>query len=96
MDVIKKAVNTVNPEQTVVITADQPLYAVLKEVQKLWPDSHGEKTFVLVLGGLHIEMAALKLPGDWLENSGWVEYLVDAEITTPGSAESYLTASHVT
>ena len=35
MDVIKKAVHTVNPGQTVVITADQPLYAVLKEIQEL-------------------------------------------------------------
>ena len=26
-------------------------------------------------GGLHIEMAGLKVIGDWLEDSGWVQAL---------------------
>ena len=39
MDAIKVAVQAVNPGQTVVITTDQPLYAVLKEIQELWPDT---------------------------------------------------------
>ena len=96
MDVIKVAVQSVNPGQTVVITADQPLYALLKEIQALWPDTHGEDHFVLILGGLHIEMAALKLPGDWLRDAGWVESLVEADVSSPGSAESNLNVSHVT
>jgi len=47
-------------------------------------------------GGLHIEMAAVKTLADWLDGSGWVQALVHAEITTPGTAESFLRASHVT
>ncbi|KAG7163101.1 hypothetical protein Hamer_G002176 [Homarus americanus] len=34
--------------------------------------------------------------GDWLEGSGWVEALVQAEIATPGSADSFLRAAHIT
>ncbi|KAG7171268.1 hypothetical protein Hamer_G013720 [Homarus americanus] len=45
--------------------------------------------------GLHIEMAALKMLGDWLEGSGWVEALVQAEIAIPGSTDSFLRAAHV-
>lgn len=39
----------------------------------------GEDHFVIMLGGLHIEMAGLKMIGDWLEDSGWVEALVQAK-----------------
>ncbi|KAL8614538.1 hypothetical protein ACOMHN_066368 [Nucella lapillus] len=41
-----------------------------------------------MFGGLHIEMAALRTLGDWLQGSGWVQ----AEIAT---AYSFLRASHV-
>ena len=42
-----------------------------------------------MFGGLHIEMAALKILGDWLDGSGWVQVLVQAEITTLGTADSF-------
>ncbi len=41
-------------------------------------------------------MAALKVVGDWLEDSGWVEVLVQAKVASPGTAESFLKAAHVT
>ncbi|XP_072050461.1 LOW QUALITY PROTEIN: uncharacterized protein [Amphiura filiformis] len=41
-------------------------------------------------------MTANKVFGHWLEGSGWVEALQEAEIATPGIAESFLKASHVT
>lgn len=93
MDMIKKAVQELNPTQVPVITLDQPLYAIAKLIQWNWPDTYGEKHFITVLGGLHIEMASLKVIGDWLEDSGWVEALVQA---SAGTAESFLKASHVT
>ena len=31
---------------------------------------------MVMFGGLHIEMTALKTIGDWLESSGWAEALV--------------------
>ena len=40
-------------------------------------------------------MAALKTLGDWLKGSGWVQALAQAEITTPGTADSFLKAVHV-
>ena len=56
----------------------------------------GKDKFVLLLGGLHTEMTANKVLGHWLEGSGWIEALQQAEIATPGIAESFLKASHVT
>ena len=93
--VVKSAVEHLNPGQTPVLTFDQPLYAMAKQVQWKWPEDYGEDKFVIMFGGLHIEMAALKTIGDWLKGSGWVQALVQAEITTAGTADSFLRASHV-
>ena len=49
-----------------------------------------------MFGGLHIEMAMLKLLGDWLENSGWTNALVQADIASSGVADSFINASHIT
>ena len=38
-----------------------------------------------MLGGLHIEMAALKTIGDWLQGSGWAQAPVQADIATVGA-----------
>ena len=47
-------------------------------------------------GGLHIEMAAFKLLGDWLDGSGWTSPLVAAEVATGGVADYFIKATHVT
>ena len=57
---------------------------------------YGEEKFVVVLGGLHIEMSAFKLLGDWLEDSGWIDVIVQAKVASPGIANSFLKASHLT
>ena len=38
MDVVKAATNELNPGQIPVITLDQPLYAIAKQVQWNWPE----------------------------------------------------------
>jgi hypothetical protein len=64
MDVIKSAVEHLNAGQTPVIAFDQPLYALAKQIQWKWPEKYGEDMLVVMFGGLHIEMAALKTIGD--------------------------------
>ena len=49
-----------------------------------------------MLGGLHIEMAAFKALGKWVLGSGWCEALTNATVTSPGIANSFLIASHIT
>ena len=96
MDIVKAAIQHLNPGQTPVLAADQPLYARAKEIQWTWPATHGEDHFVIMFGGLHIEMATLKLLGDWLEDSGWTNALVQADIASSGTANSIIHASHIT
>ena len=50
---------------------------------------------VVMFGGLHIEIAAFKVLGEFLDGSGWVNALVNADIASPGTAESFLKVSHL-
>ena len=48
-------------------------------------------------GGLYIETAALKIPGVWLTDSGWVKalYVVQADIASSAVADSFSLATPV-
>ena len=48
-----------------------------------------------MLGGLHIEMAALKALGHWLDGSGWTSAVVQSNLASAGTAESFLKAFHM-
>ena len=61
--VIKSAVNNLNPGQISVVNFDQPLYALANQIQWKWPAEFGENKYVIMFGGLYIEMAALKTLG---------------------------------
>ena len=96
MNLIRQAVQRLNPQQIPVITADMPLYAICKQIQWQWPQTHGEEKYVVMLEGLHIEMNILKLLGDWLNGSGWKTALVQAGVTTSGRADAISNGSQVT
>ena len=42
------------------------------------------------------DKTALSTVGDWLKGSGWTSVLVQADVTTPGTADSFLKVSHTT
>ena len=92
---VRDTVAFLNPGQTPVIAADQPLYTLGKQIQWQWPE-YGEDKFVIMFGGLHVEMAALRSIGTLLRDSGWTSAIVEAEVASSGTAESYLSASSVT
>ena len=95
LNVVKQAVEFLNPNQVPVVACDQPLYATAKLVQWNYPKTHGEEKFLIMFGGLHVEMAALKTLGDWLQDSGWTAAIANANIASPGTAESFLKATHL-
>ncbi|XP_078492496.1 uncharacterized protein LOC144748319 [Ciona intestinalis] len=95
LNVIKQAVAHLNGRQSPVVAFDQPLYAIAKRIQWQWPEKYGVGKFVIMMGGLHIEMAALKAIGNWLEDSGWTSALIEAGIASSGKADSFIHAAHV-
>ena len=52
------------------------------------------QNIVMILGALHIEMTMLITIGDWLEGSGWLNVLSNANVTTTGN-QSLLTVHEV-
>jgi hypothetical protein len=95
MNIVNLVLQEVNPGQVSVLTGDQPVYAIGKQVQWHYPDNYGEDKLVMMMGSLHIEMNFLSAIGDWLEGSGWVELLTKSSINTPGRAESMLRGNQV-
>ena len=90
MDLVRKAVRHLNAgKHQRIVTFDQPLYTIAKQIQLKWPEMYGEDKFFVMFGILHIKMAALRTLGDWLQSSGWV-----GTGTTAGTADS-LRAPHV-
>ena len=79
--------------QIPVMACDQPLFDITKQIQWISPNSCGEDLYVIMLGGFHIEMAACKAFGKWLDSSGWKAAVV--QDATPGKADSFLKALHV-
>ncbi len=81
LDILKKITDLANPGQTPVVAVDQPLFAIAKKIQWKWPLLYGEDKFVILFGGLHIELAALK---------------VQTGVASAGTADSFFSASHIT
>ena len=96
MDVHRQATEYLNPGQIPVITFDQPLFTLAKYVQWKWPDLYGEKVYVVMMGGLHIEKALWNTVGDLLDGSGWTTALTESEVASSGTADSFLKVSHIT
>ena len=49
-----------------------------------------------MFGGMHLENVSFKILGDWLDRSGWTIALTQAEVATPGVADSFIHASYLT
>ena len=94
LKVICSAIEKLNPGQIPVVCGDQPIYAILKQIQWQYND-YNESKIVILLGGLHIELHHWGLLGKLLMASGWDEALFEAGITTSGRANSILHATHL-
>ena len=95
MDTVAEITNFLNPSQRCVMAADQPLYALAKQIQWTWPEKYGAHKFLIMMGGLHIEMEFMKILGNLLDCSGWTHILAQSGVAGSGTAESFLNASNV-
>ncbi len=96
MNVLREVTLFLNPGQIPVITLDQPLFALAKAIQWKWPAEYGENNYVVMFGGLHLEMTMWSTVGDLLDGSGWSTILTEAEVASSGKAQGLLKASHLT
>ena len=61
--VVQRPIQDINPSQVLLITADQPVYALLKQIQWKYNNMFGKDSFITMMGGLHLEMAMLAVSG---------------------------------
>ena len=69
MTIIQRETEKYNPGQLPTIALDQPLFALATYVQWTWSQTFGEMSFVVMFGGLHIEIALWRMVGHLLEGS---------------------------
>ena len=75
---------------------DQPLYALSKKIRWEIGGELAADIFFVMLAPFHTEDKSLKLTGELLSGSGWLNVLVKAGVTTSGKAEAAKRGSHVT
>ena len=68
MKLVNDAIPCINPGQTSIIGMNQPLCALVKQNQWGRADIYGQSSYVVMMCGLHTEMASLKMVGQWLNN----------------------------
>ena len=84
-----------NPGQTCVLGADQPLYAIIKLIQWQFPVTLGEDKLVVIMGALHIENKMHLMIGKLQHGTGWDIILSHAEVLTSGRAQPTLDEHHI-
>jgi len=77
------------------MTCDCLIFAKANYIKWTWPSLYGEDKFIVMFSDLRIQIALLNMLGDYLANSGWTASLLKAGVATSGTAESFLTASHL-
>ena len=91
VNIVHEITQKVTSDQIFVITANQPVYAIEKQLQWIFPTEF--KDIVWILGPLHIKQVFIKMIVDWRENGGWIKVHVYANINSNGLANSFLTCS---
>ena len=96
MKVLHQAISNINPGQTPVMVADQPLFTLAKKLQWKYPQTeHGEDSFLVTLGTMHTETMLWGVSGYWLDGSGWIKALTNSGISTSGKAQSFISVHHI-
>ena len=84
--------NAVNPGQTPVDVSDQPVYALTKEIQWMYPQQFWN--YFPLMGALHMEQTFLACHGQWIEGSGLHEILSASKFTLIGTG-AIIDANHI-
>ena len=86
MNMNKKITNFLNPSQTPVDTCDQPVYALTKTIQWMYPETLGSGKYLSILGGLHIEQSALAMHSEIIKGSGLERILSSNDLSIIGKS----------
>ena len=96
MDLLIEITDYLNPGQIPVLACDCPIFPKCKCIQWKYPEKYGEDKLIIMFDGLHLEKGLWIALGDLLVSSGWTDGLVDADVATSGTADSFLKCTQIT
>ena len=85
-----------NPEQTIVETSNQPVYALSKILLKFYPDKFGQKKYFPMFGGFHIHNVVLENHGQLIAGSGLLRVLNYSKLSITGAGNIALNVPNIT
>ena len=94
MNIISKTINVLNPGQIVVDTADEPIFALTKELMIRYPDLYGPDKYFCLFGSLHIEKCFLTIIGQLIKGSGLETILSSCGMSIIG-ADALVNVNHI-
>ena len=94
MNIISDTINTLNPGQIPVDTADQPIFALIKELIIRFPNKFGPDKYFCLFGPLHIDKSWLIICGQVVKGSGLDEIISTCELSIVG-ADSLVTVNDI-
>ena len=80
IEVAKNAIYALNPGQVTVYTSDQPVYALSRRLEQMFPDSLGPGKYLPMFGGLHIEKL-LEIHKQFIAGSGLAQFLDQTKVS---------------
>ena len=96
IDVAKNAIDALNLGQLTVDTGDQPIYALSRRLQQIFPDSLGPGKYLPMFGGLIIEKLPLEIHGQLIARSGLAQFLDQAKVSITGAGSVVVNVSQIT
>ena len=89
IEVSKNATDSLNPGQVAVDTIDQPVYALTRRFQQMFPDSPGPGKYLPMFGGLHIEKPLIA-------GNGLARFLDQAKVSITGAGNVVVNVFQIT
>ena len=89
IEVSKNATDSLNPGQVAVDTIDQPVYALTRRFQQMFPDSPGPGKYLPMFGGLHIEKPLIA-------GNGLAQFLDQAKVSITGAGNVVVNVFQIT
>ena len=96
IEITKAAIEILNPGQPAVDVSDQPIYAISKHLQLIYPDQYGLHKYLPMFGGLHIEKLLLELHGQIIAGNGLPEILNISKLSMTGAGNTLVNVSAIT
>ena len=81
IEVAKDATDAPNPSQVRFHTSGQPVYALSRRLQQMFPDSLGPGKYLPMFGGLHMGKRLLEILEQLIAGSGPGQFLNQAKVS---------------